>query len=115
MACKMDSAATFNRRRIEGGAKRKKEIKIALLPIKKNPIIIPNQHRKDTKSPLTQWIGSPDQNNYCIISSSDNPWIDPALICMQNWVRGYSQDVPIASAREREADSAGRTKNCLNG
>lgn len=72
---------------------------MTLLPIKQKLIISPNQHKEDTKSPLAQWISSLDQNNYCIISSSDNPRFDAALICMRIWVGGYPQDVPIASVR----------------
>lgn len=103
----MDSAAAFNWHWMEGGpdrgggARRKREIKIILLPIKKKLIIIPNQPREHTKSSLTQWIGSLDQNNYCIISSSDNPRIDPVLICMQNWVGGCPQDVPSKWQRRK--------------
>lgn len=41
---------------------------------------------KTQRAALIQWISGLDQNNYRIISSSDNPRIDLTLICMQNWV-----------------------------
>lgn len=60
-----------------GGQREKKNNKErSELPLcqSKNPIIILNQHWKHTKSCFpVQWISGLDQNNYRIISSSDNP------------------------------------------
>lgn len=62
--------------RVEGRERKKKTTKRSELPLcqSKNPIIILNQRWKHTKSCTpVPWISGLDQNNYRIISSSDNP------------------------------------------
>lgn len=72
-----------------GGQRREKGDQNCPSANQKNPIIILNQRRRDTKSRCRAGL---DQNNYCIISSSDEPGIDLALICMRN---RREEDVPI--------------------
>lgn len=60
------------------------------------------------RATLTQWISGLDQNNYCIISSSDDPrLIQPGFACRIGSERKKTpvferpQDVPITPAEGR--------------
>lgn len=62
-------------------AQKKREIKTAPSANQKTQLSLSISARKTQRAALVQRIGGLDQNNYCVISPSDHPQIDPALIC----------------------------------
>lgn len=84
----MTSSVAFlclmNRRWVMWGGGEIKNCLSCQSKLKRNLIIIPNQHGEDTKS-VPPYNGSTglDQDNYAIISSSDKAWTDPET---QHWV-----------------------------
>lgn len=86
----MTSSVAFlclmNRRWVMWGGGEIKNCLSCQSKLKRNLIIIPNQHRKDTKSaPPYNGSAGLGQDNYQIISSSDKAWTDPET---QHWVGG---------------------------